>query len=227
MNKVKSFLIVYFFLPFLLSAQNPVHLLKISAIPQAYKGDLNSSYNKLNAGLSLTYIFNRKDNFNGSLNLGFGQVEGQDPNYQPPVIGGVIPTPNTFFKTNYVSFNYDMRYHIIKKNNYWIYVSAGVGLIRFNPKDENGNSLSDLPETRFLDESFNKVTFILPVQLGVLYFLPNYYGIGLEFGLLNTMTDYLDNISDWGVKDGFDNILQLKISFIAPLRFNDSSTEEN
>ena len=163
------------------------------------------------------------------MNLGFGQVEGQDPNYQPPVIDGVVPTPNTFFKTNYVSFNYDMRYHIVKKNNYWIYVSVGVGLIRFNPKDENGNSLSELPETRFLDESFNKMTFILPVQLGVLYFLPNYYGIGLEFGLLNTMTDYVDNISDWGVKDGIDNILQLKISFIAPLRFISPSPpiEEN
>jgi len=226
MKKVNLIVFLFGVLPLVSNAQSPIHLLKLSIIPQSYSGDLSPGFNKWNAGASIGFLFNRKEKLNGSLTLGFGQIDGQDPDYQPPIIDGIPPTPNTFFKTKYISFNYDLRYHFIKKQNYWVFVNAGIGLIRFDPKDRNGNSLSDQPETRFINETYNQVTFIFPIYLGVAYFLPNHYGVNLEFGFLNTITDYLDNVSDWGIKSGIDNVLQIKISFMAPLSFGSNNPED-
>ncbi|MCZ6900504.1 MAG: hypothetical protein O7F74_09725, partial [Bacteroidetes bacterium] len=46
---------------------------------------------------------------------------------------------------------------------------------------------------------------------------PNGFGFGLQTGYLNTTTDFLDNISQWGNKKGNDNVLVTKFSFVISL----------
>lgn len=97
-----------------------------------------------------------------------------------------------------------------------VYLSQGIGFIHFSPEDDEGNSLADLPNTREDQETYRQESFMLPTNVGVLYLLPNQYGVSVQAGFYNPMTDYLDNISQLG-DSGNDNILAIRFAFYIPL----------
>lgn len=178
----------------------------------SYKGDL-SGYDKYTIAFHAGIQFNKKKRLNGAFNLGFGNISGENRNFTGP---NPDKEPNRFFKTNFIFLNYDLHINLIKKCNYSIYLSQGIGFIRFTPTDQFGNDLQEQLITRADDENYRNASFMLPTKVGGMYLLPNYFGIGFEAGFFGTMTDYLDNISQLG-ESGNDNILSYRFNFYVPL----------
>lgn len=197
------------------SGQSPNSYIQVGISPVAYKGDLGRSFSKWRMNVNVGLLFNKKDKLNGSAQIAIGSVTGQsDDRY----IGGSSDiTPNSFFKTNFIAINYELHYNLIR-NEFWkIYIGQGIGFMHFTPKDQYGEKLSDQYETREEGESYGSIAIIFPTKLGVIYFFPNNYGLGFETGFYNTLTDYIDNVSVWGGKEGYDNIWYFKFSLNIPV----------
>lgn len=182
----------------------------------AYRGDLGGAYQRGGLAVHLSYMFSHSKKLHGGLHAAAGrfsgyELSGASPDFEAEVL------PNTSFSTTFFSIHYALQYDIIRREHWLLYVSQGLGLIRFTPEDEFGNALPDLPETRAEGESYGSAAAILPTQIGIDYFLPNQLGIGLKLGWLNTTTDYLDNISQLGDKAGNDNVLQVLLQLHIPL----------
>lgn len=89
-----------------------------------------------------------------------------------------------------------------------VYGFLGVGVFRFDPKAIiNGNTVrlqplgtegQGLVPTR---KKYSLVQFCIPVGLGFKYSFNRRWGIGLEYGIRKTFTDYIDDVS----KTYYDN----------------------
>ncbi len=220
------FLLLAFLTPALSSGQMATYYLQTGISPNSYNGDLGGSFEKWTVLFHLGVKLNHKEKLNGNLSMAFGTLNGQQINYAPPPIDNVTPTPNTFFNTSVFTFNYDLHYNIIKKENLIVYASQGFGLMRFNPRDEFGNNFQDQFATRAANETYGNIAAIFPTTVGAIYFLPNQFGVGFQTSLLNSTTDYLDNISQWGLEDGNDNILQFRFTVYAPLSYKERALPE-
>ena len=196
-----------------------LRFLEIGVGATAYKGDLNSRYDYFASSLQIGIKFNKKKRLNSHLNLTIGSVVGQ--NYQYKFSSTNVPvgtaTPNQYFKTSIFSFQYDLQYNFIKKTNFILYMSQGIGFLRFVPKDEEGKELQDQRNTRANDETYNNTTLTLPLSFGAMYILKNGYGFGVQASYLFPQTDYIDNISSWGQESGKDKIAIVKFWLAVPL----------
>jgi hypothetical protein len=197
-----------------LQAQTTPDYLQIGISSLAYNGDLGDAFSKWTMGFHAGLLLNQKKRFNGSFQLGIGRVTGQDLEFSSPEPG---KKATTFFNTRFVTVNYEVQYNIIRTEQVKFYIGQGFGIVQYSPKDDEGNKLRDMPSTRPDGESYGSVSVILPTKLGLIYFLPNGYGLGLESGLLNTMTDFLDNVGRWGGNSGADNVLYFKFSLNLPV----------
>jgi hypothetical protein len=193
--------------------------LELGISANAYKGDLSASYQKwtpaFHAGLKLNF----KKRLNSHINVGIGSVSGENLNYA--ISGEIIPTPtpNTYFKTNFIAVNYDLQLHLLKYKGFMVYISQGCGIIRYEPRDAQSNKLLDNFSTRASNELYSNVSVVLPTQAGVNYILSNGYGIGFQAGWLNLQNDYIDNISLWGNRQKKDNVLLYRFAFMIPLTY--------
>ncbi len=194
-------------------------MLEIGIGPTAYRGDLYENYRKWSSAVHIGLKFNRKHRINGHLNLAIGSVTGQNAAYAFTGESETTPQPNRFFKTSFIAVNYDLQINLIKTPRWIVYVSQGIGFMRFNPEDEYKNSLQGQLTSRPTDETYGNVTLLLPTQAGALYLFPNGYGAGVQAGWANPQTDYLDNISQWGNRSRKDNVFWAKFQFVAPLVF--------
>ncbi|WP_422360265.1 hypothetical protein [Reichenbachiella sp.] len=187
--------------------------------PASYGGDLGKAYSGSSLLVNIGFKLNKDKKLNGNFRLSIGSVTGQELDYSTTDNTGVPATPNTFFKSSFIGLNYEAHYNFLDKKKYKVYLSQGIGLFRFNPKDESNNNLVDMPDTRSLGESYRNLIIQLPTQLGAKYYLPNDFAIGVQFGFMNPITDYLDNLGVWGNKNGNDNILVLQFELHAPISF--------
>lgn len=201
--------------------REPKVLLDFGLSANAYKGDLNETYSKWNGFVHLGLKLNRKKRLNSQFEISFGKLKGQNLFLTRPEDN--TKSVNKFFVTDVFSVNYNLFINLIKKENFAVYLSQGVGFMKFLPKDESGNELTQEIDTRATDEDYNTNAFQLPTNLGALYFFKPGFGIGYQMGLVNPLTDYLDNISQLGEKSGNDNIFRVKFSFYAPLSFEDKN----
>ncbi|UXX79616.1 DUF6089 family protein [Reichenbachiella carrageenanivorans] len=185
--------------------------------PASYSGDLGKAY----AGSSLLFTaglkFNNNKKLNGNVKISIGSVTGQELDYATTDDSGVPATPNTFFKSTFIGLNYEAQFNFINKEKIKVYLSQGIGLFRFDPRNEEDNRLSDLPDTRPVGESYRNIVIQLPTQLGAKYYLPNDFALGIQVGFINPITDHLDNLAIWGNKNGNDNILSFQFQIHAPL----------
>ncbi len=193
-----------------------LRFLELGVSANAYSGDL-SGYQKWTACYHIGLKFNHAKRLNGRLGLFAGFITGENRNYQ---YTGTTEknSPNTFFRTNLLGLQYELQYHFIKKHNFGLYISQGIGLMQFKPKDENNTNYSDLLSTRATDETYSQNAIYFPTSLGAYYLLKTGYGIGVQGGITNPQTDYLDNIGNWGNKSGNDQILSIKFFVLAPLK---------
>lgn len=201
----------------------PVDLyLQVSGSMNAYKGDLNPAYQKWSSAFHLGVFSNRSRWINPMASLSFGSLTGQKTDYN---YLAAPPRPNTFFKTNFAQLSVGLRLNFIKSDFLTIYLNPNIGVMRFTPRDIRNQKLADQPETRALGETLPATSVTFPVNLGAMYrFKASDIGIGVEVGLLNPMTKYLDNIGEYG-NGGRDNSMQIKLSVYVPLTRVDAEAE--
>jgi hypothetical protein len=190
--------------------------LEVGVSPLSYKGDLSQGYQQWTSGFHIGLKRNNKKKLNGHFNLMIGNVSGQNINYSFTSSTG---TPSKFFKSSLISLNYDLQFNLIKKDNFILYISQGIGLLRFTPKDDENNDLGQKFNTRAKNETFNNIALMLPQSIGFMYFLKNNYGGGFQIGRLTPTTDYIDNISQLSSYKKPDNIFMVKFTFIVPLSY--------
>ena len=200
-----------------MSGQQKLGLVTLGVSANAYRGDLNSSLEKWTAIYHFGYKFNAAKKLNGNVNLSIGLINGENFGYTFDDQTSSRSNPNRFFRTPVFMFNYDLQYNLVSWKNLNIFISQGIGLLRYNPQDEFSEDYQNQPNTRSPGETYSNVALILPSQLGLLYLLPNDFGFSFQFGVMNTLTDYLDNISDWGIAEGGDNIFSSRFSFHIPI----------
>lgn len=180
-----------------------------------YRGDLEDGLAHYTPGIHLGMKFNRARRLNGNFAVGVGTLNGQDPDFNPSVQPPL--QPNKYFTTPFFTFDFSLQYHLIKKERYLLYLSQGIGLFRYNPKDEEDRELLSQNTTRPQEETYGNISLQLPTAIGAAYFLPNQWGVGLQATYLNPLTDYIDNISSLGSKKGNDNVLQFRLMLLVPV----------
>ncbi len=179
---------------------------------QSYMGDLGT-FKQWSSGLHLGIHLRNGKKINGGVNFAYGAIVGDQLDYQSEVPGA---TPNTHFNTTLFTAQFNLRYNFLKWKNLQLYISQGIGIIRFEPKNQFGEKLLDQFDTRAANETYSNIAAMLPTQLGAYWRLPNELTLGLQAGLSNTLTDYLDNISQWGSSNN-DNIFQVKFMVQVPI----------
>lgn len=125
--------------------------------------------------------------------------------------GGAHPERNLNFKSTVFDFSLAGEYTILNLNKSRIspYVSAGVGVMMFNPytNDASGKrqSLAGLgTEGQGLSgypDYYNTAALEFPLGVGVKYRVGNSVLLALEFNYRITRTDYLDDVSNNGYVD--------------------------
>jgi len=193
--------------------QNITYFLELGVSANAYRGDLTIRYEKWTQAIHVGMKLSRKKRLNGYIGLTIGKVTGENINYTYET--------NKFFVTNFIIFNYDLKVNIITREFFVLYLSQGIGLMRFTPKDKDNNDLASNPDTRAKEESkqYRNISFLFPQTIGAIYIFNNHYGVGLQIGLLNQSTDYVDNISLLSDQKIRDNILQYRFILYAPIKF--------
>lgn len=190
----------------------PVRFLELGVSANSYKGDL-SGYEKWTACYHGAIRFNEAKRLNSRIGFGYGFVTGDNRAYKFPA-----GKPNIFFRSSIFFLSYEAHYNFIKTPSFMLYASAGLGICNYQPKNELGEKLVDLLETRDLDEAYGRTGFMIPIGSGATYLLKNGYGVGVHASWLNVQTDYLDNISVWGTRTGNDNVLSVRFYVYAPLQ---------
>lgn len=232
--------IPFFLLSYLAFAQNPTAVapktskkdtiakkrhFELGLSANAYKGDLYHAYRVYNAGLHLGIRPAKLKRINGHLNLMAGTVSGQNAEFDYPDSLAPAGKPVSFFKTTIFALNYDLQLNLIKKKNLRLYLSQGIGLIRFNPKDAEGKSLPGNMGTRSKNEAYNVLAFMFPTQAGIMYHLPNEIGVGFQAGWLNQATDYVDNLSKLSSYNKKDNLLIYKFFVSVPFQMHHKKSD--
>jgi hypothetical protein len=174
--------------------------------------DLEFSVTKLAASMGMRYKLSPSIALN--THLSYGQVAGNDNltkeffrNYR-----------NLSFKSHIYEFNTNFEFAIIKEQighryrlrgirgqkgfEMMAYVFVGAGFFHFNPKGQyEGEWISLRPlhtegqgifPTR---KEYKLLQFTIPVGFGFKYTVSRRWGIGLEYGIRKTFTDYIDDVS--------------------------------
>src|SRR6185312_10103512 len=147
---------------------SPIRFFDLGIISNAYKGDLNHSYQKFTSAVSLGLRLNFNKRLNSHFGLTFGSVVGSNPYFQTNFYSGADSgsSANSYFKTKFVQVNYDLQFNIIKTQSFILYISQGIGIFHFNPRDANNNSLSGQLSTRAPNEAYNTTAISLPTSAG-------------------------------------------------------------
>lgn len=173
-----------------------------------YNGDLNPARQfflvKPAGGIFYRYNFNTRMSVRG--NIIYGGVEGDDSK-----------STDTFALRRNLSFNsmllefsglfeFNFFNYVLGNPDYPFtpYVFAGASLFRFNPKAEvNGENIALQPlgtegqgTTAYPDRTrYSLINPTLLFGLGIKVNIIRNFGLGLEWGMRRTFTDYLDDVS--------------------------------
>lgn len=192
-----------------------------SSIP---KTDLEPTYKKPGVQLSAFMQFTPNRWLNVGLWLSTGEVQSE--NREVRFLDQSEFQINDFARTNFQSLHVEPSFHILKKQNYSIYLSQGFGFMRFTVYDRNNNNLANQLDSRSQGEDYSNFTVLLPTTFNAYYFLPNDFGVHLRTGFLNPQTDYLDNISNFGNPENNDNLFILQLSIIKRFTFKTPNDEK-
>jgi hypothetical protein len=190
--------------------QTPLRL-GIGLMGTSYIGDLNSNggaWNRFSPGADLSLQFASEHLLSPQLNAGFGKIVAQDRTLAP--VDGVVP--NTFVQTPFFFVDLRLKARFLREAAVHPYLSAGVGLLGYTPRDLEGDNLIDNLATRKAGESYGSMTVGLPLSAGLELRLHPILHLGLEYTYRVTGSDYLDNIGQVGLRDGKDKMQSLLLT---------------
>lgn len=177
----------------------------------AYSGDLaqgEEAFTRFYPGIGVSLQFVNEKLISPQLNTGFGKFVAQDRDLA--AVEGV--QPNTFVATNFFFVDFRLRARFLREKAVVPYLSAGIGLLGYTPKDMNGNNLVDNVGTRAEGEIFGSLTAGFPLSLGTEIYLNHLLSVGMEYTFRPTGSDYLDNVGMLGTKAGKDKIHSVLLS---------------
>ncbi len=190
--------------------QKPLRL-GVGLLGASYVGDLNTnggSLERFSPGANLSLQFASDHLLSPQLNAGFGKFMAQDRDLK--AVEGV--QPNTFVQTSFFYVDLRLKARFLREAFVHPYLSAGVGLLGFTPKDGEDNSLIDNLASRKDGETFGSITAGLPLSTGFELAFSPIILVGLEYTYRITTTDYLDNIGQIGLRDGKDKLHSLLLT---------------
>lgn len=206
--------VAFLFMAFQAHAQAPEQKplqIGLGMMGTAYDGDLTTNGDALyrfHPGFNFSFQFASEKLISPQLNAGFGRFVNQDRDIAS--VEGV--QPNTFVDTRIFHVDFRLKARFLRDKAVHPYVSAGIGLLGYAPRDEDGNNLLDDLNTRNDGETYGSITASFPLSPGVEIELSPLLMVGLEYTYRPTGSDYLDNISQLGTKSGNDKIQALALS---------------
>jgi len=206
------FLFLFFYTVSFAQSDSLLQFIEVGIAPISYKGDLSHSYSNWGAVYHIGLKLNRKKRINGQVNIMWGSVSASNPFFT-----ATKGNPNSFFHAKLLSFEYNVIANLVKKKNFSFYVSPGIGVLHFAPQNDQKEKFRNKPETRASGEDYSPLSFMIPLKIGAAYLLKAGFGIGIEAGWLNPLTDYIDNIGMLG-NSKKDNLLLYKLFILIPLK---------
>lgn len=198
------------------SRVNTVFELGISA--DAYKGDLSSNYAIFYQGIHFGFKSNKKKMVLPQLNFSIGKFGSQNSEYVFIAQDHPEHKANNFFINQYKAVDLGLEFIVFDKFNLRIYISPSIGLMKYDIKDRDGNSLLINKLTRSKNEIAENFSAYIPLRLGARYFFKNNFGAGFQTGITFFTTDYIDNIGSLSNYSGRDNVLSYQFNFYIPIK---------
>jgi len=214
----KSLLGIFYIIFFLLSAvavcQQPDRAIIAGFSSWQYSGSYVGP-NAPSAGFFFGFKTNKARYFNTRLEIGYGKAQGQSNEFAN-LYGNNGLGPSSSFQTEIYYGEIDLNFNFYKSKSLTFYVSAGIGILRFEPKDGLGQTLASLNPTRMQGELYSQSALWVPIGVGFNYWIPNGPGLGLQVAFQNPATDYLDNVKQYNSVP--DQLLTGKFSIYIPLK---------
>lgn len=146
--------------------------------------------------------------------LTYGHVRGDDKLTEEPF----RRNRNLNFKSDILEFNVNFeaallsqregglyRLRGVRRSNSFegsLYGFLGIGVFHFNPKGQLGDKWYALQplgtEGQGISQArdkYKRTQICVPIGIGARYFFNRRWGVGLEFGIRKTFTDYIDDVS--------------------------------
>lgn len=184
----------------------------------SYLGDLafDGGVRRFHPGLDISLQAANSKAFRLQTRFGFGKFVEQLDNGFFPIEDDILP--NTFVETDILYVDLNFTYHFLKRKAIQPFVSAGLGLLFFTPKDRLGNPLGENIFTRRETEVYGSNTLSFPFYGGLKYKLNRAVQLEVAYLYRLSLSDYLDNIGELGTHAGNDAIQGVRIGMYFNLK---------
>jgi hypothetical protein len=162
-----------------------------------YLGDINPGmhFSQSRPAFGVVARYNYGNRWAIRANLLFGRVLAKDSISGDKLRGLSFQSNITEFSA-LVEFNFLPYETGNDKMKYTPYIFGGIGLFFFNPTDISGNNLRKKgTEGQKENNLYSLRGVTIPFGLGFKYSLTEKIGLGLEWGMRKTFTDYIDDVS--------------------------------
>ncbi len=179
----------------------------------SYVGDLTdaeTAFQRIHPGGNISVQFDGKAFIQPQFNVGFGEFREQSDFLRPSTTPEVIP--NTFVSTSFFYTDLRLRGRFMRKKAIQPVLGAGIGLIFFNPKDQDGNYLGENIFTRLSEEQYNTTVPSFVGTAGLTARINSTVSTAIEYSYRMVNSDYLDNIGMLGTRNGNDKLHSLEVS---------------
>lgn len=185
----------------------------------SYVGDLTdaeTAFQRIHPGANISVQFDGKAFIQPQFNVGFGEFREQSDFLKLSNTPEVIP--NTFVSTSFFYTDLRLRGRFMRKKAIQPVLGAGIGLIFFNPKDQNGNYLGENIFTRLSEEQYNTTVPSFVGTAGLTARINSTVSTAIEYSYRMVNSDYLDNIGLLGERNGNDKLHSLELIMRFTLR---------
>ncbi|MBX7243310.1 MAG: hypothetical protein K1X92_16320 [Bacteroidia bacterium] len=186
-----------------------------------YIGDLSSKnpweYPRVNSGVNLSFLSQKKSALNLLVNIGTGAIVGQNDSvkFTEPLTNKL--KPNRFVSTTFIYGDVNARLRFFKNKKLQPYAGAGAGFIFYSPKNEKSVGLLDQERTRISGENYSLIMLQFPLRAGLDYQFSRIAGLNLSYQHRFLSSDYLDNIGKLGSRKGNDYLQSIELALVISL----------
>ena len=183
-----TILVILFFCTSSLYAQ--VRSLKLGIGPELNMNLLlpDEADQKMSMGGGININYSAFQYFGIGVTYGYNELNGVRNEIIPSDFD-VVMWEQLNFKTSSWHLSMNMKYNIFPNSKINPFISAGIGLLYFDPKYDNGK-----PMPNAIAGDYQKWAAMIPVSVGVNFFFAEEFSVNLTGEYNITMSDYLDDI---------------------------------
>lgn len=197
--------------------------LGMSAI--GYSGDLSNGYEawtRFGSGFSISAQFVSYKVVRPQISITAGSVPIERSNdLSSDSLGKIVPAD--FMQTRTLMIDLRIMAYPFPSAKIQPFLGPGIGILSFDPRDANGNSLADQSDTRPSGESYSNIALQFPMTAGCRWNLSKYVALQASYTHHLVMNDFLDNTAMMGTVSGNDLLrsvrLGVHIAFLPDRKF--------